>query len=72
MELEAILKLENETNSYSRYDFIVNNIWLSIPYLTFSSFFSFVGTIGNFLVFGTLLKIKVRNQQLHNSGTTNS
>ena len=59
MELEIIRELENETNSYSKYDFINNNKVIAIPYLTFTSVFSFSGTIGNILVLGTLFEIKV-------------
>ena len=59
MELEIIRKLENETNSYSKYDFINNNKVIAIPYLTFTLIFSLSGTIGNILVLGTLFQIKV-------------
>ena len=59
MELEIIRKLENESHSYNTYDFIRSYKSVSIPYLTFISFFTLTGTFGNFLVLGTLLKVKV-------------
>ena len=59
MELEIIRKLENESQSYNTYDFIRSYKSVSIPYLTFISFFTLTGTFGNFLVLGTLLKVKV-------------
>ena len=44
---------------YSSYDFIENNKHIAIPYLTFISALTLVGTCGNFLVLGTLLVNKV-------------
>ena len=59
MELEIIRKLENETKSYFKYEFVNNNKVIAIPYLTFTLVFSLSGTIGNILVLGTLFQIKV-------------
>lgn len=60
MDLEIILKLENESHSYERYDFVERNKSVSIPYLTLITLLTFSGTFGNFLVLGTLLIINVR------------
>ena len=70
MELEIIRKLENESRAYYRYDFITNYKSVSIPYLTFISFFTLTGTFGNFLVLGTLLKVKVSTEYLHSYNKT--
>ena len=71
MELEIIRKSEiddenktvdlksNESLPYSSYDFIDNNKVIAIPYLSFISLLTFVGTLGNMLVLGTLLINKV-------------
>ena len=59
MELEIIERLENDSKLTSGYDFVSKNKSISVPYLTFLSFLTIVGTVGNFLVLGTLLIVKV-------------
>ena len=59
MELEIIERLENDSKLNSGYDFVSKNKSISVPYLTFLSFLTIVGTVGNFLVLGTLLIVKV-------------
>ena len=70
MELDFIrvLEVQRENKSsaqfqhlpYSSYNFIENNKSLAIPYLTFISVLTFIGTFGNMLVLGTLVINKVR------------
>ena len=59
MELEIIERLENDSKLISGYDFVSKYKTISVPYLTFLSFLTIVGTVGNFLVLGTLLIVKV-------------
>ena len=61
MELEIIERLENDSKLSSGYDFVSKNKSFSVPYLTFLSFLTIVGTVGNFLVLGTLLILKVES-----------
>ena len=60
MELAILERIENDTKLSSGHDFVTTNKSASIPYLTFVSFITIVGTIGNVLVLGTLLIVKVR------------
>ena len=66
MELEIIRKWKESENDtvesktdgslpYSSYDFIEKNKLIAIPYLTFISGLTFIGTFGNMLVIGTLI-----------------
>ena len=59
MDLEIIERLENDSKLTSGYNFVSKNKSISVPYLTFLSFLTIVGTVGNFLVLGTLLIVKV-------------
>ena len=63
MELDILEVIENEQSNeslpYSSYNFIENNKSIAIPYLTFISGLTFIGTFGNMLVLGTLLIVKV-------------
>ena len=59
MDLEIIRKLENNSGLSSGYEFVTKYKTISIPYLTFISFLTIAGTLGNFLVIGTLLIVKV-------------
>ena len=65
MELEIIERLENDSKLSSGYDFVSKYKSISVPYLTFLSFLTIVGTIGNFLVLGTLLIVKVSPYGYH-------
>ena len=66
MELEIIRMWKESGNDtvesntegslpYSSYDFIEKNKLITIPYLTFISGLTFIGTFGNMLVLGTLI-----------------
>ena len=59
-ENDLYLQSKNVSLPYSSYDFIDNNRLIAIPYLTFISGLTFIGTFGNMLVLGTLLIVKVR------------
>ena len=59
IENELDLRQSNESLPYSSYNFIENNKSIAIPYLTFISGLTFIGTFGNMLVLGTLLIVKV-------------
>ena len=59
IENELGLRQSNESLPYSSYNFIENNKSIAIPYLTFISALTFIGTFGNMLVLGTLLIVKV-------------
>ena len=59
IENELGLTQSNESLPYSSYNFIENNKSIAIPYLTFISGLTFIGTFGNMLVLGTLLIVKV-------------
>ena len=59
MDLGIIRQLENNSGLSSGYEFVTRYKNISVPYLTFIAFLTIAGTLGNFLVIGTLLIVKV-------------
>ena len=59
MDLGIIRQLENNSGLSSGYEFVTRYKNISVPYLTFIALLTIAGTLGNFLVIGTLLIVKV-------------